>query len=181
MTARLFCLGACLVALGVLSGPMGKANAQSNTVEQQVGWVSDVRGMRHFSGLRCPDIVGELFRTKVLAADADRLAGCVYSGREGLRAILRQHVPGTSSRAASDYLNSYRSSGFRRVQLSGAGAGGITFVTNDWTPNIQYETLWRFAGEKADFTVWMSYTLPQQETDIGPAFAAFTDILNRQN
>ncbi|WP_417670865.1 hypothetical protein [Roseibium sp.] len=157
------------------------ASAQSNMAQQQAGWVSDVRGMRHFNGLRCPDLVGSLFRTKVLAADADRMAGCVYSGRDGLRAIMRQHLSGTGGRSANDFLTQYTAAGFRQASLSGAAANGVTFITSDWTPTTHCETLWHFTGENADYTVWMAYSLPTQEAEIGPALDAFTDILNRQN
>lgn len=157
------------------------AKAQTPDTQQQVGWVSDVLGMRHFNGLRCPDMVGSLFRTKVLAADADRMAGCVYSGRDGFRAILRQHLSGTGASSAADFLKAYKASGFTQVSLSGVAAGGISFKTRDWTPTTLCETLWRFSGRNADFTLWMAYALPTQEGDVGPAIDAFTEILNRQN
>ncbi|MEJ8474834.1 hypothetical protein [Roseibium algae] len=156
-------------------------SAQNQVAQQQVGWVNDVRGMRHFSGLRCPDIVGSLFRTKVLAADADRMAGCVYTGDHGFKAILRQHLSGTSQKAAEHFQSAYKSAGFSQISLSGAAESGISFKTRDWTANTLCETLWRFSGRKADYTLWMSYLLPSQEADVGPAVAAFTNILTSQN
>ena len=69
----------------------GVANAQ----EDEDGWVSDFEGLRHFSGMRCPDVVGGFLRSKVLGADSDRMAGCIYSGEDGMTAVLRQHLLGT--------------------------------------------------------------------------------------
>lgn len=149
--------------------------------DEQVGWVSDIAGLRHFSGMRCPDIVGGFIRSKVLTADADRMAGCIYSGDNGMTAVLRQHLNGTGQAEARKFVDAYKSSGFTPVNLSGAAHSGVSFITRGWTQATQCETLWHFSGKKADFTLWLAYTLPAQETEIGPAVAAFTETLNRQN
>ncbi len=155
------------------------ANAQTPAGEQQAGWVSDVAGMRHFSGLRCPDVVANLYRTKVLAADADRMSGCVYSAGDGFRAILRQHIPGTGQDSAREFRTGYIQAGFRQVSLTGAAKGGISFVTSSWTPATHCETLWYFSTHSADYTLWMAYSLPNEEEEIGPSLEAFTDLLSR--
>ena len=157
------------------------ALAQSSLAKQQAGWVSDVYGLRHFNGLRCPDVVGSLFRVKALSANADRMAGCIYSGSDGMRAVLRQHIQGSGKQSAQSFLTAYQNSGFQQVALSGAAASGISFITNDWSSGTQCETLWHFSGVKADFSLWMMYALPLQETEVEPAVKAFIDILNRQN
>lgn len=144
-------------------------------------WSPDVYGVRHFSGLRCPDAVGFLFRTKLLGADADRMAGCVYSGDAGMRLVLRSHLTGSGVKAAETFLSAFREAGFREVSLTGPAARGISFQTRDWGPGILCETLWYFSGKKADYSLWMSYSLPTQEADIGPALQAFEELLARQN
>ncbi|GGB37249.1 hypothetical protein GCM10011316_06700 [Roseibium aquae] len=149
--------------------------------EEQEGWVGDVFGMRHFSGMRCPDIVGPFFRTKTLAADSDRMAGCLYTGRDGMQAVVRQHLAGTGRQAASAFLDNYRAAGFELVSMSGVAERGISFKTQDWGGRTQIETLWHFAGREADFSLWIAYSLPAQEAEVGPAVAAFEEMLAQQN
>lgn len=168
---------ACFLPVAALAFTVSTSHAR----DEQVGWVSDIAGLRHFSGMRCPDIVGGFIRSKVLTADADRMAGCIYSGDNGMTAVLRQHLNGTGQAEARKFVKAFKSSGFAPVNLSGAAQSGVSFITRGWTQATQCETLWHFSGKKADFTLWLAYTLPAQETEIGPAVAAFTETLNRQN
>jgi len=170
-------LAAWIAPLAVQAQDMGPGTQS----EDQGGWVGDVFGMRHFSGMRCPDIVGPFFRTKTFAADADRMAGCLYSGRDGMQVVVRQHLSGTGPQAAATFRDNYMASGFEQVQMSGVAERGISFKTRDWGGLTHCETLWHFQGRKADFSVWMGYALPAQEADVGPALAAFEDMLARQN
>jgi len=161
----------------VLAALPGRAHAQND----EDGWVSDFAGLRHFSGMRCPDVVGGFLRSKALGAGSDRMAGCIYSGEGGMTAVLRQHLLGTGAAEARNYMKNYKAAGFREIALTGVAQSGISFVTRDWTQATLCETLWHFTGKKADYTLWITYSLPGQETVVGPAVAAFTDILNRQN
>lgn len=175
-----------LIAAALVCGPfMGwgtDASAQNALArDDEDGWIADFVGLRHFSGMRCPDVVGSFFRTKALPAASDRMAGCIYTSDDGMTAVLRQHVLGTGTAEAEKFLNSYEAAGFRRITMTGVANSGISFITRDWTQAKQCETLWRFSGIKADFTLWLHYTLPGEETLIGPAVAAFTEVLNRQN
>jgi len=172
---------AVLVACGVPVAALAQDMGPRTQDEDQGGWVGDVFGMRHFSGMRCPDIVGPFFRTKTFAADADRMAGCLYSGRDGMQVVVRQHLSGAGRQAAATFRNNYLAAGFEQVQLSGVAERGISFKTRDWGGLTHCETLWHFQGSKADFSVWMGYALPAQEADIGPALVAFEDMLARQN
>lgn len=149
--------------------------------EKEAGWQSDVEGLRHFTGLRCPDVIGPFYRIKVMEGDASSLAGCIYTGRDGMTAVIRQHVQETGRREALKFARSYKAAGFEPVNLSGAAATGVSFRTRNWTPTSLCETLWHFSGEKADFTLWLSYALPTQQDDIGPAFALFQQSLAQQN
>lgn len=149
--------------------------------EEQVGWTSDVEGLRHFSGMKCSDIIGSFFRSKVLAADADRMAGCIYTGKNGMTAVLRQHLSGTGAIEAQKFMDNFKASGFKQIALTGIAQSGTSFQTRSWSENTLCETLWHFSGKKADYTLWMSYTLPNQEGEIGPGVAAFTEALTRQN
>jgi len=149
--------------------------------EQDAGWQSDVGGLRHFTGLRCPDMIGSFYRIKVMEGDEVSLAGCVYTGRDGITAILRKHLEATGRRQALTFSRNYKAAGFEPVKLSGAAASGISFRTRNWTPTSLCETLWYFSGSKADYTLWLSYTLPTQDVDIGPAVTVFTQALANQN
>ncbi len=149
--------------------------------EQDAGWQSDVEGLRHFTGLRCPDTIGPYSRIKVMQGDAVSLAGCVYTGRYGITAVLRKHLEATGRREALTFSRNYKAAGFEPVKLSGAAASGISFRTRNWTPVALYETLWYFTGAKADYTLWLSYSLPEQEEEIGPAVAAFNEALAAQD
>ncbi|EFO30788.1 conserved hypothetical protein [Roseibium sp. TrichSKD4] len=149
--------------------------------DQQEGWVEDMAGMRHYSGLRCPDLVGPLARAKVLAADADRVAGCIYLGRDGINAILRKHVPGSGRQSTYLFKKNYSSAGFQQVQLTGVSASGVSFKTRQRGDRVYIETMWQFEGEKADFTLWLYYILPKHETDIAATLEAFKVMLARQN
>lgn len=149
--------------------------------EKDAGWQSDVGGLRHFTGLRCPDVIGAYFRIKAMEGDADSLASCIYTGRDGITAVLRKHLQATGRRQALKFSRNYKAAGFEPIKLTGAAGSGISFRTRNWTPTSLCETLWYFSGAKADYTLWLSYTLPTQESEVGPALAAFTDILTQQN
>lgn len=184
-TAPIACAAALsgLVVLAGLVVPIwlsGSARAQVPP-EKDAGWQSDVNGLRHFSGLRCPDTVGSFYRIKVMEGDAVSLAGCVYTGRDGINAVLRKHTAGSGRREALTFSRSYKAAGFEPLKLSGAAASGISFRTRSWSPTSLCETLWYFSGTGADYTLWLSYTLPAQEIEIGPAVSAFTEALARQN
>ncbi|WP_209015127.1 hypothetical protein [Roseibium limicola] len=169
-----------LVCAATLSFDPAVAVAQDMQSQESVGWQADVDGMRHFSGLRCPDEVGAFFRTKVLASDGDRMAACIYTGNDGMSAVLRQHLAGTGQATATSFLENYKNAGFQRVTLSGPASEGISFKTRPWTASVLCETLWYFDGPKADYTLWMAYGLPSQEAEVGPALDAFVRLLNRQ-
>ncbi|NVK33119.1 MAG: hypothetical protein HWE23_01490 [Rhodobacteraceae bacterium] len=156
--------------------------AQSSLIQQEeVGWVADVRAMRHFTGLRCPDIVANYFRTKVLASDSNRMAGCVYAGPDGITLVLRQHQPGTAADVGEVFLKTFQAAGFERVTGEGAAASGISFNTRPWLPVNLHETLWYISGAKADYTIWMNYRFPLQQEELSPALTAFTSVLSLQN
>lgn len=148
--------------------------------EKDAGWQSDLIGLRHFSGLRCPDVIGVFFRIKVMEGDASSLAGCIYTGRDGITAVLRKHDHATGRREALKFSRNYKAAGFEPIKLSGVAASGISFRTRSWTPTSLCETLWYFSGEKSDYTLWLSYILPTQEVEIGPALTSFTEALANQ-
>ncbi|MCX2722037.1 hypothetical protein [Roseibium salinum] len=149
--------------------------------EYDAGWQSDVGGLRHFTGLRCPDMIGPFYRVKVMKGDGVSLAGCVYTGRDGISAVLRKHLPDTGRQQALTFSRNYKAAGFDPIKLSGAAASGISFRTSKQTPGTLCETLWYFTAEEADYTLWLAYTLPAQEIEVGPAMAAFTEALAGQN
>lgn len=149
--------------------------------EKDAGWQSDVGGLRHFTGLRCPDMIGPFYRIKVMAGNTVSLAGCIYTGRDGVTAVLRNHVQGSGRREALKFSRNYKAAGFEPVKLTGAASSGISFRTRGWTETSLCETFWYFAGAQADYTLWLSYALPAQEVEIGPAVAAFTHALTLQN
>ncbi|MGX1496085.1 hypothetical protein ACSSV1_001106 [Labrenzia sp. MBR-25] len=149
--------------------------------EKDAGWQSDVGGLRHFTGLRCPDMIGGYYRIKVMEGDAVSQAGCIYTGRDGITAVLRKHLQGTGRREALTFSRNYKAAGFEPIKLTGAAASGISFRTRSWTPTSLCETLWYFSGATSDYTLWLSYTLPTQEVEIGPAVTAFTMALANQN
>lgn len=172
----------CLAFAGLLAGAAGLAPARAQVPpEKDAGWQSDVDGLRHFTGLRCPDMIGAFYRIKVMEGDEVSQAGCIYTGRDGITAVLRKHLEGTGRREALAFSRNYKTAGFEQIKLSGAAASGISFRTRSWTPTSLCETLWYFSGTGADYTLWLSYTLPTQEIDIGPAVAAFTEALANQN
>ncbi|MTH97613.1 hypothetical protein [Roseibium sp. RKSG952] len=153
----------------LLLAPMlpAEVNGQSLSHEVAVGWVPDLRGLRHFSGLRCPDTIGSASRTKVLAADMGRMAGCVYAARGDMTAVLRQHRPGTGHAVAREHLKAYRLAGFEKVDKTGIAAGGISFKTRPWNQEEpRCETLWYFEGANADYSLWLSYPAPEREDDL---------------
>jgi len=149
--------------------------------EKDAGWQSDVGGLRHFTGLRCPDMIGPFYRIKVMEGDQVSLAGCIYTGRDGITAVLRKHLEGTGRREALTFSRNYKAAGFEPIKLTGAAASGISFRTRSFAPTNLCETLWYFSSAKADYTLWLSYTLPTQEVEIGPAVSAFTQALANQN
>lgn len=172
----------CRLALIFVAAATTPQMASSQVApEADAGWQSDVEGLRHFTGLRCPDIIGAFYRIKVMEGDGTSLSGCIYTGRDGMTAVLRTHLQGTGRREALTFSRNYKAAGFEPIQLTGAAATGISFRTGTRESASHCETMWYFSGSKADYTLWMSYTLPRQEIDIGPAITSFTNALTRQN
>lgn len=168
----------CITGTAVQAQFGGGSSLQA---DQQVGWIEDMAGMRHFSGLRCPDVVGSLARAKVLASDTQRMSGCIYIGSEGMNAVLRQHLKGQGRTALATFRSNFSSAGFKEVKLTGISGGGISFRAREWEKAIHVETLWEFEGRSADYTLWLHYVLPKHETDVGTIVSAFKDMLARQN
>lgn len=168
-----------IICAGITGVPTA-INAQV-APEAEAGWQSDVQGLRHFTGLRCPDVIGNFYRIKVMEGDGTSRSGCIFTGRDGITAVLRMHLQGTGRREAVAFSRNYKAAGFEPIKLTGAAANGISFRTSNQSAASQCETLWYFSGSKADYTLWMSYTLPSQEVDIGPAVTSFTEALARQN
>ena len=90
-----------LLVLAMLTLPMAASGPVLAQVppEKDAGWQSDVGGLRHFTGLRCPDMIGDYYRIKVMEGDAVSQAGCIYTGRDGITAVLRKHLQGTEVKA----------------------------------------------------------------------------------
>jgi len=162
-------LGLCL-APGLALAPTPAA-AQSTGSDS--GWRTVTTGMRHFTGLVCPDRISTLSRIRVLTSAPDRIAGCVYQASNGISGVLRSHPAGTSARVAETFRDRFSQAGFEEVRLSGAAEAGISFRTGETDGRTRCETLWRFAAQGADYTLWLVYTLPAQAETIGPLVAAF--------
>jgi hypothetical protein len=163
-----------LTAAAIVATAVCPAAAQrSGSALSDAGWKTVANGMRHFTGLTCPDRVGSLSRLQVLPSSADRVAGCIYQSDTGISAILRSHPSGNSAQAAREFETRYGEAGFSRLSATGAAASGISFKTGETRNGTRCETLWRFHARASDYTLWMSYTLPQQETTIGPLVTAF--------
>lgn len=162
-------------ALALAFGWMPSAAAQERGTD--AGWTNVVNGMRHFTGLVCPDTLATLNRTRVLVGSADRLAGCVYQNANGISAVLRSHPSGAGAQAARAFRNRFRAAGFELVTTSGAAASGISFLTGKRGTSERCETLWRFRNGDADYTLWIAYSLPEEAGDIGPLVTAFAGLL----
>lgn len=147
--------------------------------EYEAGWVNDALGMRHFSGLSCPNRLGDLTRTKVLAAARTRLAGCIYSSEQGLQIVVRQHAPDTGPLEAQRFAASYQAARFAPVRLSGVSSQGITFRTGGTEERALLETFWHMRGRSSDYSLWISYTLPEHENLVEPAYMELRDQLAR--
>ncbi|NBN77156.1 hypothetical protein GWI72_02615 [Microvirga tunisiensis] len=138
--------------------------------EYEAGWVNDALGMRHYSGLSCPNRMGSLTRTKVMPTGRTRIAGCIYTSDQGLQVVIRQHAQDTGPTEADLFARTYLKAGFAPVRLSGVAGRGITFRTSGNADRSLLETLWHFRGRSADYTLWIAYTLPEHEMALEPAF-----------
>ena len=163
-----------LLVMGVCMSPYS-VEAQRSTSE--TGWRMVTTSMRHFTGLDCPDAIGDLSRIRVLTSAPDRIAGCVYQASDGVSAVVRSHPQGASERLAETFRSRYRAAGFTQIETSGAAASGVSFKTSEYENGTRCETLWRFAGQGGDYTLWMVYTLPDQAETIGPIVAEFAQHL----
>ncbi len=170
-----------LAALTLWSCGKAQVHAQSLNMSaeltQDAGWSVSPYGMRHFTGLRCPDRVGPLSRVKVLASAMDRIAGCIYVGDGGVNVVLRSHHPGDSAAAAQSFLKRYSQAGFKRIHPEGAPSAGVSFLMGADARGSHCETLWRFKDKKHDYTLWMAYRLPGQANAINDILNAFMDDL----
>ncbi|ADZ69945.1 hypothetical protein [Polymorphum gilvum] len=174
---------ACAIQILTAAPGQGTGSDRSRQVqgEYEVGWVNDAQGMRHYSGLSCPNRVGTMTRTKVLAATDRRAAGCVYAGDGSFQAVVRQHVKGTGRSDATAFAERYRAAGLEQVTMTGISGSGVTFRMGDGDGRTTCETLWHLSGASADYTLWFSYSLPEHGTAVAPAFEAFQNTLARQN
>ncbi len=163
---------ALMAGLGTLVASGAQAQVQIDR-SPETGWQTDTRGMRHFTGLSCPDQVGRLSRVGVLSSGPDRIAGCIYLTPEGISAVLRSHPHGSSERTATAFVERYTKAGFQRIQTSGPAAAGVSFGTASDGASQRCETLWRFTGRSTDFTLWMAYSLPAEGELIAPLLNAF--------
>lgn len=145
------------------------------------GWQIDPQGMRHYTGLVCRDRLGMLTRVKVLPGGMDTIAGCIYATPQGISAVLRSHAKGASAAVAANFAKRFSDAGFRRVETSGATASGLTFATGERETGTRCETLWRFTGNERDYTLWMAYTLPIQESEIGPIVATIIEEIAKRD
>ncbi|NRG17993.1 hypothetical protein HPQ64_09865 [Rhizobiales bacterium] len=145
------------------------------------GWQIDPYGMRHYTGLVCRDRLGMLTRVKVLPGGMDTIAGCIYTTPQGIHAALRSHAKGASAGVATNFAKRFSDSGFKRVKTTGATASGLTFATGERETGTRCETLWRFAGKERDYTLWMAYTLPVQESEIGPIVATIIEEIAKRD
>ncbi|MFN4010440.1 MAG: hypothetical protein ACK4K8_10835 [Pannonibacter sp.] len=147
--------------------------------EYEAGWVNDALGMRHFSGLSCPNRLGDLTRTKVLAAARTRLAGCIYTSERGMQLVIRQHAPDTGRDEAKRFADAYQQAGYALLRLSGVAEQGITFRTGGTDERALLESFWHLKGRSSDYSLWISYNLPDHETVLEPAFQEITEQLAR--
>lgn len=166
-----------LLALSLQLAPA--APAQSDERGSDSGWHTVIGGMRHFTGLTCPDRIGMLSRVRVLTSAADRIAGCVYLATNGISVVVRSHLPGSSAATARAFDRRYSTAGFKRLAATGAAAAGLSFNTGTTGERTRCETLWRLTGRRTDYTLWMAYSLPDQGDLVGPLVADFTRQLAR--
>ena len=156
------------------SAGLGKDNVED-------GWVHDAHGMRHYSGLSCPNEIGLMSRTKVMPSGNDSVAGCLYEGDDGVTAVLRQHPRGDGAMQAQKFLDNYRKAGFAPINLSGVAESGISFRMRINGGHSWCETFWYLSGADKDFTLWLAYELPKDEDIIGRTFQSFTQALRLYN
>ncbi|MBA5778449.1 hypothetical protein H2509_15065 [Stappia sp. F7233] len=182
MAWRLFLRGlrraTLALPLAVLLHP-GNGHAQGisalDNPETDSGWQVDPRGMRHFTGLSCPDNLGRMSRVKILSSQLDRIAGCVYLSPEGIAAVIRSHPKGAGTQAQASFAERFSQAGFTLVDGEGPAASGVTFRIGGAREGMRSETLWRFDGAQMDYTLWMAYTLPLQGALVGPILQAFIE------
>lgn len=168
-----------LLALSLPLALAAPALAQRDARDSDSGWHTVIGGMRHFTGLTCPDRIGMLSRVRVLTSAADRIAGCVYLATNGISVVVRSHLPGSSAAAARAFNRRYSAAGFKRLAATGAAAAGLSFNTGVTGDRTRCETLWRLTGRRTDYTLWMAYSLPDQGDLVGPLVADFTRQLAR--
>lgn len=176
MARRQVLLAASLFALLLLTAAWA-APAMAQDKGTDAGWTNVINGMRHFTGLVCPDKLASLNRTRVLSGSADRHAGCVYQNAEGISAVLRTHPSGAGEQAARAFRDRFHAAGFKTAEMTGAAASGISFLTGARGGKERCETLWRLRNGSADFTLWIAYSLPDETGEIGALVAAFARLL----
>ncbi|WP_430511764.1 hypothetical protein [Pannonibacter phragmitetus] len=150
--------------------------------EYEAGWINDAKGMRHFTGFRCPNEVGGLTRSKVMPTVNSRIASCIYLDETaGIQVVISAFQQGMARREAGKFKTGYQAAGYKELALSGIAASGITFTTGGNQSRMLCETLWPMSGKNADYTVWIHYSLPVHEQAVEPAFKAVVEMLKQQN
>lgn len=172
--ARFPCAAVLALALSATASVPPALSQQRST---ESGWKVVTRGMRHFTGLTCPDEVASLNRIRVLSGSADRIAGCIYQNPAGISAIVRSHPSGNGAAAARAFRERYSAAGFPLLETTGAAAAAISFLTGEGKDTSRCESLWRFRTSNTDYTLWIAYTLPGQAGEIGPLVTSFAELL----
>ncbi|MDX5594136.1 hypothetical protein [Pseudovibrio sp. SPO723] len=154
------CIGAALV-FGAALSHLDKANAADPSAEALLyrpstvlsGWKQQLDGLRHYSGLECPDTVGGLHRSGVTPDIADTGPGCKYLGEQGVEAVFRQHRPYRLVDIQRTFLDEYEGSGFTLVD---GPENSLTFQTDLEGAEATMESLWAFQGEESGYTLWFA-------------------------
>ncbi len=160
-TCKAVLTGCLLIASSNLTHP-----AQANpTVSESLlyqphtlhnGWRKDVDALTHFTGMFCPDYMGQLSRSAVVPDLKELGTGCIYETEDGeIKVIFRRHKKGTATSLIKSFKSGYQQSKFKPLDLK-APQNEVAFRTETMERLGRIESFAAYTAPSADYTVWAS-------------------------
>ncbi|GHB32216.1 hypothetical protein GCM10007094_21250 [Pseudovibrio japonicus] len=120
------------------------------------GWRKDVDALTHFTGMFCPDYMGQLSRSAVVPDLKELGIGCIYEMEDGeIKVVFRRHKKGTATALINDFKSGYQQSKFKLLDLK-TPQNEVAFKTETMARFGRIESFTAYTAPSADYTVWTS-------------------------
>lgn len=181
---RIMLAAACLAAIvpSSVSAQSGASISESLLYQPHTlhnGWRKDVRGLTHFSGMFCPNYIGDLSRSELVPNLKELGTGCVYESEDGkIRAVFRKHKKSDLSHITSNFISGFEQSGFKRAAQNTAPDTIVFHTENRYGEQIM-ETLISFSGNQSNYSLWIALPSSQLPTELSKVQRNFKKLAQK--